>query len=77
MAAVSNVHMVQTSGLQLLDDVTPEVADFVSKMDGRAPLSELVESLAREAPVPREKVQAECLSLVRRLLDRGFLREAQ
>ncbi len=72
-----HVPLVQTSGLQLLDDVTPEVADFVSKMDGRAPLSELLENLAREAPVPREKVQAECLSLVRRLLDRGFLREAQ
>lgn len=71
------VQMVQPSGLQLEQDLTPEVADFVSKLDGTAPLSQLVESLAREAPVPPEKVQAECLSLVRRMLDRGFLREAQ
>ncbi len=73
----THVQMVQPAGLQLEQDITPEVADFVSKMDGSIPLGELVDGLAREAPVPREKVQAECLSLVRRLLDRDFLREAQ
>jgi hypothetical protein len=68
------VHMVQTSGLQLMHDLTPEVADFVSRMDGKAPLGELVDGVAREAPVARDKVQAECLSVVRRLIDRGFVR---
>jgi len=68
------VHMVQTSGLQLMHDLTPDVAEFVSRMDGKAPLGELVGTVARDAPVPREKVQAECISLVKRLIDRGFVR---
>jgi len=71
------VQMAQTSGLQLLHDLTPEVADFVANLDGRKVFRELVDNLAREAPVPREKVQAECLALLRRLLDRGFVREVE
>jgi hypothetical protein len=68
------VHMVQTSGLQLMHDLTPDVAEFVSGMDGKAPLRDLVDNVAREAPVPRDKVQGECILLVRRLIDRGFVR---
>ena len=69
------VHLAQTSGLRLMHDLTPDVADFVSKMDGNAALSELVDAVAREAPVAKEKVQAECLLLVKRLFDRGFVRQ--
>jgi len=68
------VHLAQTSGLCLMHDLTPDVAEFVSKIDGSTPVNELVDAVAREAPVAREKVQAECVSLVRRLLDRGFVR---
>ncbi len=71
----SSVQMVQTSGLQLVQDLTHDVAEFVSKLDGSAPLGELVDGLAREASAPRQKVESESVSLVKRLLDRGFVRE--
>jgi len=70
------VQMVQTFGLQLVHELTSDVAEFVIKLNGSSPLSELVDDLAREAPVPRERVQAECISMVRRLYDRGFVRAA-
>ena len=70
-----NVHMVQTLGLQLAHDLTPDVAEFATKLDGSLSLSALVDSLAGEASAPRQKVEAECISLVKRLLDRGFVRE--
>lgn len=69
----ATVRMTQTTGLQLVQDLAPEVAEFVSKMDGSSTMNELVDAVAREAPVPREKVQAECLSMVRAWLDRGFV----
>ncbi|MGH9646780.1 MAG: methyltransferase [Bryobacteraceae bacterium] len=71
-----NVRMVQTQGLQLVHDLTNDVAEFVTKLDGSTPLGELVSSLAGEALAPRQKVEAECISLVKRLLDRGFVRES-
>ena len=69
------IQMVQASGLQLVHDLTPDVAEFISKLDGSAPLGELVDSLAGETTAPRAKVQTECVSLVRRLLEQDFLRE--
>ena len=68
------VHMVQTAGLQLMHDLTPDVADFVSRMDGKTHLGELIDTVARDAPVARGAVQTECISLVRRLIDRGLVR---
>ena len=55
-------------------DLSPDVADFVSRLDGKVPLGELVDAIAQDAPVARETVQAECISLVRRLIDQGFVR---
>ena len=72
-----HTQMIQTSGLQLISEMTPEVADFVAKLDGRSPLAVVIDCVAQDAAVPREKVEAECLLLVRKLLDRGFLRERQ
>jgi hypothetical protein len=69
------IQVIQTFGLQLIHELTPDVAEFITKLDGSSPLGELVDGLAREAPVPREKVQAECLSIVRKWLDRGFVRQ--
>lgn len=69
-----DVHMVQTSSLQMVQDLTPEVAEFVSKLDGSTTLGEVVESISLTAGAPREKVQAECISVVKRLLSRGFVR---
>jgi hypothetical protein len=69
------IRMIQTFGLQLVHELAAEVAEFVTKLDGSSPLGELVDTLAREAPVPREKVEAECLSMVRKWLDLGFVRQ--
>jgi SAM-dependent methyltransferase len=70
----STAQLAQTAGLLLMRDLSPDVADFVSRLDGKVPLGELVDAVAREAPVARETVEAECISLVRRLIDQGFVR---
>ena len=69
------IRMTQTFGLQLVYDLTTEVADFVAKLDGSSALSVLVDGLARKATVPREKVEAECLAMVRKWLYLGFVRQ--
>jgi len=70
------IRMEQASGLRLVVELTPEVADFVTELDGSKPLGEMVDRLAQETQAPPEKVQAECLSMVRKWLDRGFVRQA-
>jgi hypothetical protein len=70
----STAQLAQTAGLLLMRDLSPDVADFVSRLDGKVPLGELVDAIAQDAPVARETVQAECISLVRRLIDQGFVR---
>jgi hypothetical protein len=53
--------------------VQPLVADFLSRCDGTLTLKELVESFAHGLGERVETVQPECLSVVRKLVDRGFL----
>lgn len=51
----------------------PLVAEFVSHCDGKRTLGELIQALASKVNANSEQVQRECLSVVRRLIERGFL----
>lgn len=51
----------------------PLVAEFVGACDGSVALQTLIESLASKVSVPAPQVQAECIQIVRRLLQHGFL----
>jgi len=51
----------------------PLVAEFLSAGDGSRTLAELIEALASKVPVPGEQVQRECLDVMRKLIERGFV----
>ncbi len=61
------------SGLAFSIALQPLVAEFLAGCDGARPLGERVEELAGKANVPRDQVQRECLAVVRRLIERGFV----
>lgn len=62
-----------TKGLPFFIGLQPEVAGFLSKCDGSKTIGELIEKFAPQVDAPFEKVQTECLGIMRRLLERGFL----
>ena len=51
----------------------PLVAEFVGACDGSVALRTLIQRLASKVSVPAPQVQAECIQIVRRLLEHGFL----
>ncbi len=60
-------------GFDLFLGLQPIVAEFLVGCDGTRPLSELIGNFATKADAPLEQVQKECLDVVRKLLERGFL----
>ena len=50
-----------------------DVAEFLARLDGEHTLQELVQNLAAEVEAEPGQVRSECLKVVRRLLERGFL----
>jgi len=63
----------RSSGLRPHIGLQPEVADFVVRLDGASRLDDLIHELTAGIDVDPERVKAECLSVVRLLLERGFL----
>lgn len=51
----------------------PLVADFISRFDGTLTVEDLVKSFAQDLGKTRETVQPECLRVVRKLIESGFL----
>jgi methylase of polypeptide subunit release factors len=49
------------------------VAGFLSNCNGTRSVGELIQDFARQVDAPLERVQAECLGIIRRLIERGFL----
>jgi cyclopropane fatty-acyl-phospholipid synthase-like methyltransferase len=49
------------------------VAEFLGGCTGTRSVGDLIQALAREATAPVEQVRAECIAIVRRLIERGFL----
>jgi SAM-dependent methyltransferase len=63
----------QGEGLQRHLTVAPEVAAFLGRFDGLRTVGELVAELAGEVEATPDRIQAEVLQVVRRMLDLGFL----
>ena len=49
------------------------VAGFLNGFDGTRTVAELVQDFARQVEAPFEQVQKECLGIIRKLIERGFL----
>lgn len=61
------------NGFQFNVEVQPLVADFLVKCDGTRTVADVVAAFAESVGEPLEKVQAECLGMIRRLIERGFM----
>lgn len=61
-------------GLRHVIGVDKDVAEFLAQLDGHRTLAEVIRELAAKVEVDEAQVQAECLSVVRLLIERGFLR---
>jgi methylase of polypeptide subunit release factors len=62
-----------TSGFPFHMSVQPLVAEFLVSCDGTRTAAEAVQAFAEQANAPIEKVQNECLSMIRKLIERGFM----
>jgi SAM-dependent methyltransferase len=54
-------------------EVQPLVAGFLVTCDGTRTAGEAIQGLAASANAPLEKVQGECLAMIRKLIQRGFM----
>lgn len=63
----------QTSGFAFHIDVQPLVMHFIASLDGSLTAEEAIRNFARQVNAPVGQVQNECLGIVRKLLERGFL----
>lgn len=70
------LRMLTTVGLRRAQKIDPNTFVFLGRLDGTRTLGELTEEAAREAGVAPEKVAQESVSMVRLLLERGFLTPA-
>jgi hypothetical protein len=61
------------SGFPFHMDVQPLVAEFLVTCDGTRTTGEAIQGLAANADAPVERVQAECLAMIRKLIERGFM----
>jgi predicted RNA methylase len=62
-----------TSGFPFHVDVQPLAADFLKLCDGSQPASEAIAMFAGYTQAEPQKVQTECLTMIRRLVERGFI----
>lgn len=53
--------------------VQPLVAEFLATCDGVKTAREAIEEFAAKVKAPPERVQSECLALMRKLVERGFI----
>jgi len=60
-------------GIPFFIGLQSPVAGFVGACDGNHTVGELINTLARRVDAPFQQVQSECLGIIRRLLERGFL----
>ncbi len=53
--------------------VQPAVTEFLIDCDGARTLREVIETFSAKMDAPRAQVQRECVQVVRKLIERGFL----
>lgn len=61
------------SGFPFHMNVQPLVAEFLVTCDGTRTAGEAIEAFAAQGNAPVEKVQRECLGIIRKLIERGFM----
>jgi hypothetical protein len=61
-------------GLRYEGTVDGRIASLLASCDGTRPVRDLVAGVAERAGVPAERIATECLSLLRQLIERGYLR---
>jgi len=62
-----------TSGFAFHVTLQPLVAEFLVTCDGTRTAGDAIRDFAAKANAPLEKVQPECLSMIRSLIERGFM----
>jgi methylase of polypeptide subunit release factors len=62
-----------TSGFPFHWKVQPLVAEFLATCDGTRTADQAVEALAESANAPVDTVRRECLAMMRKLIERGFV----
>jgi methylase of polypeptide subunit release factors len=61
------------SGFPFHMNVQPLVAEFLVSCDGTRTAAQAIEEFASNANAPVENVRTECLSMIRKLIERGFM----
>lgn len=69
----TSLNLRLTKGFPFFVGLQASVAGFLAACDGEHTVAELIGEFARRVDAPFEKVQSECLGIIRRLLERGFL----
>ena len=60
-------------GIPFFIGLQAPVAGFLNGFDGNKTVGEVVQNFARQVDAPFEQVQKECLGIIRKLIERGFL----
>jgi hypothetical protein len=66
-----NLRMVK--GFPFFVGVQPLVAEFLALCDGSRGLGDMIQTFADKVNAPREQVETECVQVIRRLTERGFV----
>ncbi len=69
----TSLQLSLTRGFPFIVGVQPLVAEFLSRCDGSHTLEELTRDLAGKVNASLEQVQKECLEVIRKLIERGFV----
>jgi methylase of polypeptide subunit release factors len=69
----ASVMLRLNSGLSFSQPLQPLVAEFVGACDGSRTLGESIEELAAKVDADPDQVRRECLAVMRRLIERGFI----
>jgi hypothetical protein len=62
-----------TRGFPFHWTVQPLVVEFLASCDGTRKAAEIIEKFAESANAPMETVQRECVAMIRKLIERGFI----
>ena len=62
-----------TRGFPFHLDLQPLVAEFLVTCDGTRTAAVAIQEFALKASAPEDKVSAECLAMIRKLIERGFM----
>ncbi len=71
--SVASARIRLASGLAYSSPVDLRLAELIARCDGQRPVRELLSELAAATNSDLEKITPNCLSLLRQLIERGFL----